>query len=82
MPRRANARTRVSRVPPLSSSKQTFELGLNWDVIASITGHDTAEMVAYYTEQKRKAKIAIGTLNAATAGDAGQTAAETVKPRL
>jgi hypothetical protein len=53
------------------------ELGLSWDVIASITGHDTAAMVEHYTEQKRKAKIAINTLDAATAA---QNSNESVKP--
>ncbi|WP_395022623.1 tyrosine-type recombinase/integrase [Dongia sp.] len=66
----------------LAAATRLFELGLSWDVIASITGHDTAEMVAYYTEQKRKAKLAIGALNAATAGTAEQTATEPVKPSL
>ena len=53
---------------------------LNIAVPWPITGHDTAEMVAYYTEQKRKAKIAIGTLNAATGGNAEQTTTEIAKP--
>jgi len=53
------------------------ELGLSWDVIASITGHDTAAMVEHYTEQKRKAEMAIDTLNAATAA---QNSNKSVKP--
>ncbi|WP_379953506.1 tyrosine-type recombinase/integrase [Dongia sedimenti] len=61
----------------LSAATRLKELGLSWDVIASITGHDTKEMVEHYTEQERKAKIAIGVLNAATAE---QNATEIVKP--
>jgi integrase len=41
------------------------ELGLDWEEIAAITGHATAEMVRKYTSQQRKAKIAIGRLNRA-----------------
>ena len=58
------------------------ELGCAWDVIASITGHDTAEMVEHYTEQKRKSKIAVAKLNAATASAAEQNQIESVKPVL
>ena len=64
----------------LAAATRLRELGLSWDVIASITGHDTAEMVAYYTEQKRKAQIAIGTLNVATADSAEQSVIGSVKP--
>jgi integrase len=56
------------------------ELRLSWDVIASITGHDTAEMVEHYTEQQRKAKLAIGALNAATGTATEQNLTATVKP--
>ena len=66
----------------LAAATRLKELGLSWDVIASITGHDTAEMVEHYTEQKRKAQIAIGRLNAATAGATEQNQSESVKPVL
>ena len=58
------------------------ELGLSWDVIAAITGHDTAEIVEFYSERKRKSELAVATLNAATAVDAEQAATESVKPVL
>ena len=61
----------------LAAATRLKELGLSWDVIASITGHDTAEMVAHYTNQKRKAQLAIAALNAATAA---QNSNESVKP--
>ncbi len=63
----------------LAAATRLKELGLSWDVIASITGHDTVEMVEHYTEQKRKAQLAIDTLNAATAA---QKSNEIVKPVL
>lgn len=53
------------------------ELGLAWDVIASITGHDTAEMVEHYTQLKRKSQLAIATLNA---GTSAQRSNESDKP--
>lgn len=56
------------------------ELGLSWDVIASITGHETAEIVAFYSERKRKSGFAVATLNAATAVGAEQVATESEKP--
>lgn len=42
---------------------------LSRDVIASITGHDRATMVAHYTEQKRKAQIAALTLRPPALGN-------------
>jgi len=64
----------------LAAATRLKELGLSWDVIASITGHDTAEMVAHYTEQRRKAKLAIDTLDAATAKKGDPISRTTVKP--
>ena len=55
------------------------ELGCSWEDIAAITGHDTAEMIEHYTEQKCKAKLAIGRLDAATAAAPEQNQTETVK---
>ena len=42
------------------------ELGLDWEEIAAITGHATAEMVRKYTSQQRKARLAIGRLDSST----------------
>jgi integrase len=53
------------------------ELGCSWEMIASITGHDTAEMVRKYANQKRDAELAINALNT---GTAAQTSNESVKP--
>jgi integrase len=66
----------------LAAATRLKEFGLSWDVIASITGHDTAEMEAHYTEQQRKAKLAIDALNAATAGGVEQIQTTSVKPGL
>lgn len=41
------------------------ELGCSWEEIASITGHETAQMVKKYTTQKRRAKLAISRLDKA-----------------
>jgi integrase len=43
------------------------ELGCSLEDIAAITGHETVAMVEKYAGKKRRAKIAIGRLNAATA---------------
>jgi integrase len=42
------------------------ELGMSFDVIASITGHDTVAMVKKYSTKKRDAKLAIAALDLAT----------------
>jgi integrase len=47
------------------------ELGLSPDVIGSITGQDTAEMIEKYSQQERNAEIAIDALNRATAAQRG-----------
>lgn len=53
------------------------ELGCSTDVVASITGHETMEMAEKYMEKKRKAQMAIGTLDEATAA---QNSNQSVKP--
>lgn len=45
------------------------ELGHDWDTIAAITGHETVQMVRKYTAKKRRARIAIDSLNSARHGD-------------
>lgn len=50
---------------------------VNSDVVASITGHETMEMAEKYMEKKRKAQMAIGTLDEATAA---QNSNQSVKP--
>ncbi|MCA1907987.1 MAG: tyrosine-type recombinase/integrase [Magnetospirillum sp.] len=47
------------------------ELGNDWDTIASITGHETVQMVRKYTAKKRKAKVAIASLDKARKGAKG-----------
>ncbi|WP_158303955.1 tyrosine-type recombinase/integrase [Paramagnetospirillum magneticum] len=44
------------------------ELGNDWETIAAITGHETVQMVRKYTDKKRRAKLAIASLNAARKG--------------
>ncbi|QPL37219.1 tyrosine-type recombinase/integrase [Thalassospira sp. B30-1] len=39
------------------------ELGLSWEEIGAITGHETAQMVRKYSERKRAASLAIDKLN-------------------
>ncbi len=41
------------------------ELDCDWETIADITGHRTAEMVRKYTEKKRRTRVAITRLNGA-----------------
>ncbi|MBF0305162.1 MAG: tyrosine-type recombinase/integrase [Alphaproteobacteria bacterium] len=41
------------------------ELGNDWDTIAAITGHETVQMVRKYTAKKRRAKVAIASLDEA-----------------
>lgn len=43
------------------------ELRLGWEEIGAITGHDTAQMVRKYSEQKRAAKYGVDKMNAADA---------------
>jgi integrase len=49
-----------------AAATRLYELGVSFDDIASITGHETAAMVRKYAKNKRKAKLAIATLDAAT----------------
>jgi integrase len=42
------------------------ELGCDWETIASITGHETVDMVKKYTEKKRRAQVAIAAMDAAS----------------
>lgn len=43
------------------------ELGLDWEAISAITGHETAEMARKYTRQRRRAELAVTRLDEATA---------------
>ncbi len=47
------------------------ELGLEWEIIASITGHQTVAMVRKYLAKKRNARIAISRLDEARAARKG-----------
>jgi integrase len=44
---------------------RAIELGLDWQTIESIVGHKTAEMAVKYTEKRRRARLAIVTLDSA-----------------
>lgn len=50
-----------------TAATMLHELGLDWEVIASVTGHQTVTMVRKYTAKKRNARLAIATLDAARA---------------
>ncbi|MFP5514086.1 MAG: tyrosine-type recombinase/integrase [Alphaproteobacteria bacterium] len=50
-----------------TAATMLHELGLDWEVIASVTGHQTVTMVRKYTSKKRNARLAIATLDAARA---------------
>lgn len=50
-----------------------YELGCGWRTIASITGHETAEMVRQYTEKQRQARIAVNRVALARHGGEGQS---------
>ena len=43
---------------------RALELGLDWQTVESIVGHRTAEMAFKYTEKRRRARLAIATLDA------------------
>jgi integrase len=43
---------------------RAIELGLDWQTIESIVGHKTAEMAFKYTQKRRRARLAIATLDA------------------
>jgi integrase len=57
---------------------RAIELGLDWQTIESIVGHKTAEMAFKYTQQRRLARLAIVTLDAARNVDRGTTKVGTV----
>jgi integrase len=42
---------------------RAIEVGLDWQEIASIIGHETAEMQHKYTRQRRDARLVIGTMD-------------------
>jgi len=50
-----------------TAATRLAELGCEWDVVAAITGHRTAEIARRYTEKRRKARLAVDRLNVATA---------------
>ncbi|WP_376989724.1 tyrosine-type recombinase/integrase [Azospirillum rugosum] len=50
-----------------TAATMLHELKLEWEVIASITGHQTVAMVRKYTAKKRNAQLAIASLDAARA---------------
>lgn len=45
------------------------EIGLDWEEVAAITGHQTADMARKYSRQKRTAELAVVRLDAALAGN-------------
>ena len=57
---------------------RAIELGLDWQTIESIVGHKTADMAFKYTQQRRLARLAIVTLDAANGrtGKAGSVSDE------
>ena len=50
---------------------RAIELGLDWQTIESIVGHKTAQMALKYTQQRRLARLAIVTLDAARNANRG-----------
>jgi hypothetical protein len=44
---------------------RAIELGIDWQTIERIVGHRTAEMAHKYTPKRRRARLAIATLDAA-----------------
>jgi integrase len=46
-----------------SAATILHQLGCDWEMIASITGHETAAMVRKYTEKRRLARLSIDRLN-------------------
>jgi integrase len=49
-----------------AAATRLAELGLDWQSIADITGHQTMEMARKYSEKRRRATLAIAKLDAAT----------------
>ncbi|MEA2753812.1 MAG: hypothetical protein QOJ54_101 [Aliidongia sp.] len=50
-----------------TAATRLHELGLDWQSIADITGHQTMAMVRKYSEKRRRTTLSIATLDAATA---------------
>lgn len=50
-----------------AAATRLLELGCSFEVIASIAGHETIEMMKKCIEEKRDAKLAIAVLDAGTA---------------
>ncbi|CAO3426526.1 tyrosine-type recombinase/integrase [Azospirillum argentinense] len=48
-----------------TAATMLHEVGMEWEVIASVTGHQTVAMVRKYTAKKRNAQLAIASLDAA-----------------
>jgi integrase len=53
------------------------EIGCDWEIISSITGHETVEMVRHYIRKKRAAKLAIASLDEARAANSASTELKT-----
>ena len=51
-----------------AATTRLYELGVSFDDIASITGHETVAMAKKYAKKRRQAQRAIATPNAATEG--------------
>jgi len=49
-----------------TAATRLAELGLDWQSIADITGHETMEMARKYSEKRRRTTLAIAKLDAAT----------------
>ena len=60
---------------------RAIELGLDWQTIESIVGHKTAEMAFKYTQQRRLARLAIVTLDAARNANPGTAEVGTAADR-
>ena len=55
---------------------RAIELGLDWQAVESIVGHKTAEMAFKYTEKRRRARLAIVTLDAGTKSEPSERQSE------
>ena len=62
---------REDAVGALAFATRAIELGLDWQTIESIVGHKTAGMAFKYTQQRRLARLAIVTLDAARNANPG-----------
>lgn len=51
-----------------TAATRLAELGCDWETVAAVTGHETAEMARKYVEKRRKTRIAVGKVDAATSG--------------